>query len=618
MQPSLQQRMAIVLCSCIALILVLELCVLRFRDLYIDVGEGSSVPFLENFRESERAAPAEGGFSFQWSRDVSVIRLPEVYSTAPWLVTLRLHQRSLDFPEVVIFQGAGFRIPVRPPPGTRSYHVLLPRTGPLTIESAMSTVVHENLQTRGVAVDYVRNTRVGGGFSINGQVVLFALLSMSLAGALLALARIPLRDTILATIMVAAIVAIMLGCYPAYAFIALASTNTLLGIMLPATIIAYILLQSPAYHSWRAVVSAIQLSIVLKMVGVFYPGFLPTDSIFHVHRLEGTILGEMFRISAGQAQEFPYPTSAYQLIAPFALIYSDLRWLIQAASVILDSTTIALLAITLRGSEGGRKAAGWSGLLYAIMPAGFLFQWHNAFAQTVGQWFGVCYVTAFVYAIRHDRRTVRFYLLLVLLSFLAATGHFGAYLNLFATIVVMIVVFPSFSLRHRYFISTWFVGAMVSFLLYYSAFLGLFVRQSRNLTRSSPLPASAHFFWLRRFVWELGIEGHYLTIYVILAVSTVLVLFIRHRADHQTYFPIYASMILVSMVLAVLQVTIFLNTTRYIIFAYPAIILFSALAVIAIEKYQYSWLATRLLVYYTVASSVLTWALGFALHEQIG
>lgn len=618
MQISLRQRMLLVLCSSAVLTVVLELGVLRFRDLYIDLGEGSSLAFLDNFHEFERATPAEGGFSFQWSSTVSTVRLPHIRSRSPWVTTFRIHQRVLEYPERIIFSAGGVLIPIEPAPGTRSYEIFWPTSGPVTIESDLSRVVQENLQGYGIAVDYVYAQRVGDSLSVDGPVILFAFLSMGLAGALLALAQTSLRDSVLVISIVGALATFMLWRYPGYLLIALARTNALFGVVLSATATVSLLARSPRRRQWRPVISAILLSITLKMIGVLYPGYLPTDSIFHVHRLSSTILGEMFRTSEGQGQMFPYPVSAYVLLAPFALAYSDMRLLIQAAGVIIDSTTIALLAITLFDGSDGRKAAGWAGLLYAIMPAGFLFQWQNVFAQNIGQWFGVCYVTAMLYGIRHDRRTVGFYSLLTILSYLAATGHFGSFLNLSAAIVVMICVFPSYALQKKPFILTWFVGAILSFILFYSAYLQLFFEQSRNLTSKSQQPFSAHFFWLKRFVWEFGIHGHYLTLYVIVALATLVTLAIKRKSHPRVETPIYASMIIVSAVLAMLQVTIFLNATRFIIFAYPAIIIFSALAVSTIEKYRYGGIVVRLLVLYTVVSSVLMWVRGFALHERIG
>ena len=266
------------------------------------------------------------------------------------------------------------------------------------------------------------------------------------------------------------------------------------------------------------------------------------------------------------------------------------------------------------------SAVRWACLLYAIMPAGFLLFLQGPLAQNVGQWFGICYIALLVFAITGNKRLSQWqFFLLTTTSFVASLGHFGVFLNFSLMLVLLLLLSPRVFSRHSKALSTWFAGSMLAVVLYYSAFWQTFLDQIYTLARSAEDARSLRMYWLRRFVWELGIRDHYQAIYLALAVCSLIVLYIKMRDERSSILrSVYGAMLATSALLGFLQVMISFNPTRYVIFSFTAVVILAAFFLQYVDQYRGGRLLTRSLVCYSIFSSLSMWASGFALHQRIG
>jgi hypothetical protein len=373
------------------------------------------------------------------------------------------------------------------------------------------------------------------------------------------------------------------------------------------------------------VIAALALIVFVKLAGILYPGFVGLDTAHHIRGVQGAIRGDLYRVGEGQGQNFPYPPAVYLLMAPFVLLvpnpqWLDLQWLLAFASVFLDSSTILLLYMILKHPPVPPAVRRWAVLLYAIIPAGFILFYHGTIAQNVGQWLGICYIAALVHCVVHAEEFSAFRALgLITLGFLASLGHFGVFLNLNLMFVLLVLVFPRFAYNYRSILSTWFAGAVLSAVVYYSAFLPLLQEQLGNVTRRTEDPSTLRLFLLGRFIWDLGIQDHYLGVYVLLAAVAMATMLRRERAGVAgTLARIFSAMFLTSSILGLLFVMLLLNATRFIIFSHTAIVIFVAFLLSAADRYRVGRLGSRALVAYTLATSLALWASGVALRARIG
>ncbi len=583
----------------------------------VDAGNRADVEFLPDFREPEQAPPEVGDYTFQWSRAQSEIAAPRV--AGRWELSLRLHPVDEAHPRSVTFATSDFSLTLDPPVGLREYHFLLPNLEPIMVRSDLPPTDDPRIQNLGVAVDYVRAYRITAQPFIDWGVVLFGLIYAAFLLVMAYLTRLAQRDTLLTLAGGSVLVLLAFVLQPARVLLVLPLLNLLLVAGGLLGLLCKDALARTFGPSSTLIVASLLISVLVKLGGVFYPGYLPTDALFQANRFLETTMGLMYRVAEGQGQTYPYPTAVYLFLAPFALIYPELRWLGQVAGVLIDSSTILLLAFALKSCRVQPTVINWACFLYAIMPAGFLIQWQGTLAQNIGQWFGICYLTLLLITVSGGQPVSPWrYAVLIVAAFVACLGHFGVFLTVSLMMVMLCVLAPRFAWRHRAGVATWFGGAALSGLLYYSAFVPLFLAQTQNLTMEETGQSDLRLFLLRRFVWELGIYNHYQLVYVVLALCALFVL-LRSRPAHITpLLAIYGAMLATSLLLGVLNIAILFNPTRYMIFAFPAIVVFAAFGIHALSRYRLGWMISRVLVAYTLFVALSMWAAGFALQQRIG
>ncbi|MBA3468541.1 MAG: hypothetical protein H0T53_02745 [Herpetosiphonaceae bacterium] len=593
-----------------------------YHALTIDAGTERDAAFLVDFRGPETLTPEAGSTTFQWSRPSAQVRLPAASQSDVWQVKLRLLHRAEDGPASARLRLADETLDLQIQPGWRIYHVLAPASGGLTIESDTSAIANPTLRDLGLALDLVEAVRIGQGWSLPWLYLLTAILLAGFAAAVIDLLELAPRDGWLVLGGVALLVALALWLHFARAVVIL---PTLSWLLLGLGGIGYglrWLLKRPLGTLSGIVAGTMVVTLLLKLVGMLYPGFLPTDLLFHVNRIKFALDGNFYFTSEGQGQEFPYPVGSYALIIPWLAATPAIRWVAQILGLLFDTSTIILIALLLRQAQLSRRSIKWACVLYAVMPAGFLLYNQNALAQNVGQWLGFWYLTLLILSINApalwldpaNRRSR--WLALVTLGFLATQGHFGVFLNLLLLFSLLLVFNLRFVRTHWRWIATWLVAVIASIVLYYADFLALFREQTRSLTAVPADPLGMRWFMLRRFVVELGLYDHYLIIYVVAAVLGLLLLRRSELEAQQVLGRWMGAMLATSGVLMLAVVVILFNPTRYIIFAYPAIVIGAAVYLDRVDDWRWGRVATRLLLAVTIALALAQWATDFALHQR--
>ena len=593
------------------LALLYEMALFQFHAFSIDVGSTAIDAFLVNFRDPERETAAQGGYSFQWTRAASTVVLPGF--NGRWEANIRFRQRPEDPPSAVTFRAHGLDLTVSPAPGIYRYRLPLDNPESLQILSAVSGKPVET-GALGIAIDTIDLTRKQAAFALHPFVWLFAYLLALALGGLSLLTGLSRRDTVVLFVGAALATLAVAASFTPYFLVLVPIVCVLLTITLPLGFgIEWLLRRNAAWASGVPIAAFLSL-VTIKLAGTLFPAYLPTDTLFHANRFTATISGNFFTTAFGQGQTYPYPPGTYLLVAPLALLFADLRWLLPMCSIVLDASTVFVLAFMLRSY--GKTLAGWACVLYAVMPVTVLVHWQGGFTQSVGQWFGVLLIAAIAERASAQPNQSRRLWLLLALGLLASVGHFGALLNLG---LMSVLLFGLLVVRRKAVLYACIlpVAALVMLLFYYSAFGSLFVQQLANLTAASADQGGSRLFLLRRFVWELGIRDHYQGIYLGLALPPLAGL--MPRTERTTILRLlFGAMLLTSALLMLLQVTILFNPTRYLVFIYPAVAALAAFSLEWLARQRWGWALTRTLIWFSIFTSLWMWAAGVALDQRIG
>lgn len=594
------------------LALILEAAIFQFHTFAIDVGSTATDAFLVNFRDPERETAEQGGYSFQWTRASSTLLLPGF--DGRWEAEIRFRQRPEDPPTAVAFRAHNLDLTVNPAPGMHRYRIPLDSVDSLQIESAVSKKPGSETGELGIAVDTVVLTRKQAAPTLHPLVWLFAGLLTLALGWVRATAKLPRRDAGLLFGGSALTALLVAAAYTPYFLLLVPIVSIVLTCTVPITLgLNWLLVRHAAWLS-GVPVAVFTCLIVIKLAGTLFPAYLPTDTLFHANRFTATMAGNFYTTAFGQGQTYPYPPGTYLLVAPLSLVFGDLRWLLPVCSIVIDASSVFVLAFMLRSY--GERVVGWACLLYAVMPVAVLVHWQGGFTQSVGQWFGLLLIAALVEQASSLHPVRRSVWLLLALGLFATVGHFGVVLNLG---LMSVVLFALLAMRRKGVVYAFVlpVAAVVMLMFYYSAFGQLFIAQLGNLTASSADQGGSRLFLLRRFVWELGIRDHYQGVYLALALLPLVAL-MPHNPRTAILRRVCGAMLLTSAVLMVLQIAILFNPTRYLVFMYPAVAALAGFTLSALARQQWGWALTRALVCFSVFTSLSIWAAGVALDQRIG
>jgi hypothetical protein len=319
------------------------------------------------------------------------------------------------------------------------------------------------------------------------------------------------------------------------------------------------------------IIGAITISaLIIKLLGLVTPGARYADLSIHITQFENVLMGNLYQqmqgtishdlINQQQIQTYPYPPLAYALMAPVALIGSELfthERIIGLLTILLEASLVfgvVWLSRRLMLSWGATIIAS---LTYVALPQSFILQNHTAAAQVIGQWASWVFMLVAVAAGSHADTRQR--LLMILMAFITSAGHFGALLTMSIMQGFHILIG---TLRKAAWI--WFsVVACVS-VLYYSQFITLILNQFQFLTRDTAMTRWGELM----MIVNMGVFDHYSAI--VFGLGVLAVFHPRFRRDTRIW-SIWVAAFATFVLFTLLRVGFFVSPTRYVIALSPLI-----------------------------------------------
>ncbi len=185
-------------------------------------------------------------------------------------------------------------------------------------------------------------------------------------------------------------------------------------------------------------------AMFLKLLVLLHPQMPIGDAMFHAHRFQGVLTGNLYFTSLAPGNyTFPYPPAFYLLAAAFSGLVTrgtaDMD-LLRVVGMTVDALAGAALYVAVRQSWN----AAWTGaaavVLYHMMPLSFRIftvgNLTNAFAQSVA-----VFALAVVAAAPVSRFRAAYVVLLTCIFALAFMSHTSTFALLFCTGVSVAVLF---------------------------------------------------------------------------------------------------------------------------------------------------------------------------------
>ena len=554
----------------------------------IDIGTKHAQRYTTQLRESETAPIASPDQSFQWATNGGALLLAAPTQTR--LVRLHVMQRTEQPPIALSLQIGTHRLALDPRGGIRTLTLLVPPAPTLRVTCTAPAVVDPVLRPLCVALLAAESTPVhprDDWATYLQHIVLVALV------ALIAVLSFPQRS---AATVAALTLSSLLLVFPFVVGVSWPGLWLLLGGWCAGVGVVH----------WRTVPGWLRVALIagiagvaLKGAGVVSPGYTGTDIGFHVHKYEAILRGHIYQIADGQGLTYPYPPTIYLLLGVFAIPLQEI-WpldrIIHLAAVLIDASTVVLLAWAAQRMRWSLHRIGLLCACYVLLPAGFLLQWQATVAQTIGQWLGVVAIIATV----SDAGVCR-----TVAMAAAMVGHFGAFLSLHLTYTMALTV----RTVRRHALQWWLVLSGVT-LVYFSQYSALMVAQLGSLRNSDATSTLAQRLW--QYAWEYGLAGHYRGIFVALCVIGV----IQARSHQLRTFGVLT--LLTSGILLLAQVLADIDVTRYVIYAFPFVALYSAVPLATLSRQR----AGRVVVWGLLAAvgfqSAAAWYAGVSAGVRLG
>lgn len=227
-------------------------------------------------------------------------------------------------------------------------------------------------------------------------------------------------------------------------------------------------------------------AFLIKFVGVLYPLIRIPDLLYHAHRFEGVMAGQMFFLQ--QAREFSgletvYPPAFYLFLLPFGA-FVDHVLLVQLVPLALQSIGALVLFYLARKQGMGERAALIAVFVYSFAPITFILMAWGTYSNTFSQELFLLALTVWFVApwqqFRWGAALVLIFLFTVLFlshaSMSAQVAVFGGLL-LLGMVVTKQVVWRRVGLTAGI-----LVGALVlAVALFYSDFVGKFQQDLADL-----------------------------------------------------------------------------------------------------------------------------------------
>jgi hypothetical protein len=548
---------------------------------HIDIGTRGAQRYTTSLRDIESAPIGNVDQTFQWATPGARILLAQ--PTSMRILTLHTMQRSEQPPRSVTLQLAPHVYTIPGDAGMRIIRLLAPASHELSITCDTSDSSDATLRGLCLAFLSLDSRRIGVPVDLRslGIIVLFAC-TVAVATTL------SLRDHP-RTSLVAGLA--LIGVAFSFPHALSISLPGLLAFMV-GWAVTLVLIHWRTTTPWlRVALIAVCANIILKATGIVSPGYYGTDIGFHANKYTAVLSSDFYQIADGQGLTYPYPPTVYYLLALVALplqsLWSLLR-IIHLSAVVIDSTTIILLAWLAHSHAWSLRRIALLSALYVVLPAGYLLQWQATVAQTIGQWFAVIAIVTSLTGRGALSRIA-----------MAATmvGHFGAFLTLHLTYTLAFLRRTLRPLAWRW----WGVLGFVT-VVYLSQYAGTIAAQIGSLRNTDGATTLSLRWW--QFAWQYGLFGHYNGVFVAL----MLIGMLRMRADRLRSFGWL--MVVSSTLLLVAQVLADIDTTRYVIALFPLVALAASIPLAQMWRSSAGKVLVVSLVALTLVHSSTAWYAG--------
>lgn len=539
----------------------------------LDVANPRADIYMRDIRQAENVVINGKTETIRWSwTSSSYVFLPNPAQyrigslTLPWrwpdsVLSLRTMARIEEPPrQIQMTIGDAYQVDLPTIAGVRVHHLLVPAVDSLRFDCDNSATINPDLASICVAIIHIESQQIRS--SIN--IALWMWIGIFIAFCL---------------IIIYFLFGKLSGILPVFGFIALASTSMMWPVQTSTyawefliggggAIIGFGIIQRWPMPVWlRYAMMGMVANIILKEMGVLAPGIYAIDIRFHTNRFNEALWYSVYQYAEGRGTNYPYPPIIYFLMAPLALPLEQifaLPQVIHTLSVVIESSTIVILAWMLQRNHWSSRQIALMSALYVVLPAGFQLQWYATIAQSVGQWLGVLAIVLSVIGINRWS---------ILAMYGAILGHFGAFLTVHLSMTLALL---SRSLRR---ISLWWWGVVVGVgVVYYSQFVTLIVAQLGRLKNTQePTTFEQRLYEL---IWEYGFVGHYNGIFVALMLVGLMV------APRSQWWRMSVSMVSAALVLLSAQLFFDVVPTRYIIYLFPVV---ATYAVVPLNRLWRSW-----------------------------
>lgn len=350
-------------------------------------------PFLERFYPGEQGQNQ----TYRWTQARSAIVLDGIGSGTPLRLTyhaMTLRPEGVSPPRVTVSINGQRQANFRKAVDWQDYAVEIPparNPDYLRLDFKTSTFQRDGDPRKlGIAISSIR-IEPAGPWNLTvpspWQTVLFVFLAVGLYATLHELGMTPRRVLWVGLVMLGAVAVLFALARPFYTafspnLIPLVVLNYVLALVVPRFARGLVaragIKTSAAELFWICLIFLIGFN--LRWVAEMYPTTMFGDSLFHFHRLEATLAGQILRSSTAGAigfeQAIPYPPALYLILTPLTTLVSDHLALLKTFLSVMDSFGAFLVYCMVRLSTDRSRPALFAAALYLFLPVAVLnFAW---------------------------------------------------------------------------------------------------------------------------------------------------------------------------------------------------------------------------------------------------
>jgi hypothetical protein len=396
------------------------------------------------------------GLTFAWMGDDAMVRLPGLDRRVDWTLRLRLRGgRTLPAvnPTITILTDG---VPVTTRPTGAEFmdiEVLVPkrpeRRGLALGLRCSATFVPGPGDPRRLGVMLDRLSMTPSGIPLVPRPALDgAALSSAAMGAAIALLGVTPGSAMGAAVLLgatdAAVMTRNFGPFTDYPSVVAALAAWIAVLMIALSILVHSLRRQPLRNTARFAAAFTTSALFLKLLVLLHPNMTVGDTMFHAHKLQGVLAGNLYFTSvAPGGYTFPYPPGLYVFASMFAGIVrrgaGDMA-LLRIVCTSADAVAGLLLYPLIVRNWGNRLAGATAVAMFHLMPLSFgvlaTGNMSNSFAQSAAVAALVVMAWPFTARGRWPGAT-----LLVAAFLVAFLSHTGTLATLFASAVLIAALY---------------------------------------------------------------------------------------------------------------------------------------------------------------------------------